>query len=196
MTHTEQVEVYKYTKVPTGSGGFSPATPERQQLAPTWATIQPASGYDIQVSGRNATETIFKIVANYRPGFTWQRDFFITSRFGNIDVFNIFEDTRKRTVKLMGVRVEGVNPDTGTGTGVGSGIKVLYHRTTYGATSVTIPALVGAGVLLAFRDGIGKEVVAIEPNRPEQMQFNANGTFTLSLGDIFGDELLTVLYRN
>lgn len=195
MTHTEQIEVYLFTSTPTLSGGFHPAEPIRQCNAPTWATVKPTSGYDLQISERKETQSLFTIIANYRPGFIWLRQMFITTRFGNMHIYNIFEDTRKRTVKLMAFKIEGVNPETGTGQSTNNEMKTLYARSVYGTASIHIPALKGATIMLVFREGIGKEKVASPPSKPEQIRFSSDGTFTLMEGDIFGDELITVLYR-
>lgn len=190
MTHTEEIQVWIYTKERNSSGGYVPGIPVRQTLAPTWATIQGVSGNDTTVNTRNATLSVFDITVNYRPGFSWERIMFITSRFGNLDITNIYEDRRKRTIKLTGERVEGV---TNT---AGGQIMTLYRNATYGETSILIPELEGATVLLAFRDGINKEVLTSDLSSQNQMKYlTGTGTFELYPGDIFGDELITVLYR-
>ena len=192
MTHTEQIEVYEYTKEANDSGGFIQTAPYRLLTAPTWATIKPASGYDIEINRRKETESVFTITVNVRPGFSWKRIFFITTRFGNLDIINIYEDERKRTIKLTGVKIEGV---TATG---GGQIMTTYQEATYGTTSITLPILVGCEVLLVFRDGICKWVVNDTPTKPNKMKYiQETGAFQLMEGDIFGqDELITILYRS
>lgn len=191
MIHSEEIQVFIYTKEPNLSGGFVQTDPVLKTLAPTWATIEPVSGNDTIVNTRKTTESVFDVTVNYRSDFTWDRTMFITTRFGNLDIINIQEGTRKRTVKLTGVRIEGR-----TGTTTGGQIMTIYKQATPGATSITFPELVGANVLLAFRDGICKWVVNETPDIPNKMRYlTGTGTFELMEGDIFGDELVTVLYR-
>ena len=196
MTHTEQIESYLYTRVANESAGSYEGTPILQELAPTWATIQQLSGNDLEINGRNATESVFDVTLNFPlNGFKYKRTMFITTRFGNLDITNIYEDQRKRTIKLTCVRVEGVGDGEGSGANA-DGIFTIYYPTTYGTTSVTNSILAGMDVLLAFRDGICKWVVNDTPNKPNKMQFfKADGRFDLMPGDIFGDELITVLYK-
>jgi len=190
MIGTEQIEVYKYTKVANGFAGYTPGTPLIQSDAPGFATIENTSGNDIETSRRKATESLFTVTVNATyNSFKWNDTFFITSRFGNLDIIGIYESKRKRTYTLTCVLIEGV---TGGGS---SQIMTVYKNATYGDTSMTIPELDGNEVLLAFRDGIGKQVVENTPTVPEQMKID-NDTFTLYTGDIFGNnELVTVLYR-
>ena len=188
MIHTEQIEVYCYTKIDNGFAGFTPGVPELQADAPQFATIQNSSGNDIETSRRKATEYQFTVTVNATfNSFAWQNNFFITSRFGNLDVTGIEESKRKREYTLNCVYVEGANSG-------GSQIMTVYQRATEGATSIEIPELEGATVLLALREGIGKEVVEATPTNPNQMQYE-DKVFSLFEGDIFGDELVTVLYR-
>jgi len=198
MTHTEQIQVYRYTRVATDSGGGNDGTPVLQELAPIWATIEQSSGNDREIDKRNATESIFTVTFNYPlTGFRFTRDMFITTRFGNLDITNIEETQRKRIITLTGARIEGVSDSGGTGGDSDGAILTLYQQATPGATTITNSLLIGADILLAFRDGIGKEVVNVTPTKAQQMQFDGDaGTFALTEGDIFGDELITVLYKS
>ena len=192
MTHFDQIEVWQWTGEINESGGYNPTDPVRQTLAPTWATINQTSGNDLELNGRKATESVFDVIVNVRPGFTWNRVMFITTRFGNLDVIAISESLRKREITLTAARIEGIS-----GSGTSGNIMTVYARSTEGATSITIPSLVGAEVILVFRHGINKEVVTETPSLVDQMQFDAgSGTWDLYPGDIFGDELITVLYRS
>jgi hypothetical protein len=192
MTHCEEVETYIYTKIANGSGGFMDGTPVRQTDAPMWATIEPTSGNDIEISRRKATLSQFTVKVNYPlNGFTYNDTMFITSRFGNLDITGITQSPkRKRDYTLLTARVEGVSDASG------GQIMTLYREATPESTSITIDELVGKDVLLAFRDGICKWVVEEIPTVPNQMEYDSDtGTFTLMDGDIFGSELITVLYR-
>lgn len=192
MTHAEEIETYIYTKIANDSGGFDDGVPVRQTSAPIWATIEPTSGNDIEISRRKATLSQFTVTVNYPlNGFTYNNTMFITSRFGNLDITGITQSPkRKRDYTLLTARVEGVSDASG------GQIMTLYREADPGSTSISIAELVGKDVLLAFRDGICKWVVEATPTVPNQMEYDSDtGTFTLLAGDIFGNELITVLYR-
>jgi hypothetical protein len=196
MTHTEQCSVFSYTKVRLSSGGYSEGDPLLETLAPTWYSITQQSGNDIQLNQRTATESVFEVVTNYRPGFSWQRIMFIATRFGNLDITNIVESKRKREVTLTAVRVEGVTGGTGTGGNVGGRVLTYYANATPGSVSLEIPALADMTLLLVFRDGMNKEIVNVTPTDTKKMQWDSdNNRFLLMADDIFGDELITVLYK-
>ena len=189
MTKTEICEVYQYASIDDGFAGQTPIAPVLQTLAPVYFTINQLSGDDIQISLRLDTEAIFEVFANYRADFTWQRNMFITSRFGNLDITGIRELVRKREYKLECKRILGV-----TESGNGGQVITIYQPTSYGQTSVPVPALAGNTILLGLREGIGKKVVETGPAL-NQMAVDSDGNVTLVAGDIFGDELLTFLYQ-
>lgn len=194
MTHCEQPATFKYTAIADGYAGFVPGTPIRQTSAPTWMTIQPRSGWDTQISAREDTEYTFDVYCNWRDDFTWQRNMFIVSRFGNLDVRNIvIEEKRKRTVKLETVLIAGsseVPPTTRVET------FHIYVFPTPGSSSFVLPGSDDwRGALLFFRDGIEKQILTPSESftRPDQVQKDGD-TFTLYPGDIFGPERVTILY--
>ncbi len=189
MTHTEICQVYQYASIDDGFGGQTPISPVLQELAPIYFTINQLSGNDIKISLRLDTESVFEVFANYRADFTWQRNMFITSRFGNMDITGIRETIRKREHKLETRLIEGV-----TETDTGGRIMTIYKTTTYGETTVNVPSLAGNTVLLGLREGIGKKVVESGPEL-NQMAVDEDGNVSLVEGDIFGDELLTFLYQ-
>lgn len=191
MTHPYQISVYKYTAIPDGHAGFTPGVPELQTNAPTWATINNTNGYDVQISLREDTESTFDIFVNYRADFTWIRTMFIISRFGVLDIRNIYESKRKRSVRLEGVLVAGT-----TGPDTRAGLYVTYGRSVLSSTSISLPAIAGGEPLIFARDGIIKQIVLGVPTIPDQVQWVGGTDFELYPGDIFGNnELITVLYK-
>ena len=189
MTHTEIISVYKYASVDDGFAGQLPITPVAQTAAPIWATINQLSGNDIKISLRLDTECVFETFVNYDPAFTWQRNMFITTRFGNMDITGIRETIRKREHKLETRLIEGVTNSEG-----GGQLITIYKPTTYGETTVNVPALAGNTILLGFREGIQKKVVESSPEL-NQLAVDMDGNVTLVDGDIFADELLAFLYQ-
>ena len=193
MTHTEQIAVYRYKKADDGFGEYIPATPELLTNAPTYATIQQVSGDDLIISERLASNLQFDVTVNWRDDFSWQRDCFIVSRFGNLDIDGITETKRKRTMQLRCVYIEGID-DTGSGTpAIVGGLRTLYYTVPTDSSSITLPAIADAEVYLAFRDGIEKKVVTSGP-QVNEIAINA-GVLTLVSGDIFAaGERITILY--
>lgn len=189
MTHTEIAEIYKHVSVPDGFAGQTPVTPVQQTLAPQWFTINLLSGNDIRVSLRLDTEYVFDIFCNFKSGFTWERNMFITTRFGNLDITNIVETGRKRGYRLEGKLINGV-----TSTPSGGRIMTVYQNTAYGDLTSNISVLAGSTILLGFREGIQKKVVESGPQL-NQLGVDIDGNVSLVTGDIFGDELLTFLYQ-
>lgn len=196
MTHTEQIEVYQFTKAPDGYGGFTQTTAVQVTDAPTWATIEQTDGDDVLISERLATESIFEITCNWKYDYTWKRDYFIVSRFGNIQITNIQETRRKREVTLVGSLIEGAT-SSGSGSAGASGLVTIYKRATGDATTITVTEGIGKSLLLFARDGISKKVVSITPAVFDEVQWNSTtGTLTLFSGDIFGsNELLTFMLK-
>lgn len=206
MIHPEQVTVFSYTSLPDGYAGYTPGLPIQEDNAPTWATINNTSGSDVDISLRTDSEVTFDVFVNYRADFQWKRNMFIISRFGNLDITNIWEDKRKRTVRLSGVFVAR-NSSAGAGVSVAlrPGIYTAYARTTYGQVSVTIPEMEGYIALIFAREGIIKKIVCPTENEEDEGATTATiardevlligNTFYLPDGDIFGDELITVMYK-
>mgnify|MGYP001587210560 FL=1 len=188
MTHTEQIQTWKYASVDDGFAGQTPITPILQTLAPTWATINQISGNDIRISLRLDTESTFEAFTNYRSDFRFQRNMFITTRFGNLDITGIKETGRKRGNTLELKLIEGVTETSG------GNIMTVYKTTSYGDTSVNVGELAGNTILLGFREGIQKKVVESSPEL-NQLGVDIDGNVSLVEGDIFADELLTFLYQ-
>lgn len=197
MVHNESITVYKYQKAADGFYEFEPAAPLAQANAPSYATINQSSGGDVIISERLATSNVFEIFVNWRADFTWSRDMFIVDYAGNIydieDIVNMPEKNRKRLVKLEANYITGVDY-TGSGSPAAiAGLTTLYYTVEADAATLTLSALSGATVYLAFRDGVEKTVVS---SSPAVNQIMISGT-TLSLvsGDIFySGERITILY--
>lgn len=105
MQHSEEISVYKYTKVANDYGGYSDGVAELQTDAPTWATIEVISGNDLLISDRKETQTRLRIIVNWRDDFTWSPDMYVVSRFGNSDIDSIRETKYKSEVTLEGVLI-------------------------------------------------------------------------------------------
>lgn len=193
MTHTEQILVYKYVAVDDGFGGWLPGTPTLEANAPTWATIQQVSGDDLTLSERFATNMQFDVTCNWRDDYTWQRDCFIVSRFGNLDIDGITEQVRKRTMKLRALRIEGVDEQgSGSSTPVG-GLTTLYYTVPADSATLNISAIFGKFVYLVFRDGVEKKKVPANP-QVNEVQI-VDDVLSLVDGDIFwAGERITILY--
>ena len=194
MTHTEQITVFLYKYAADGFGEFVPAAPELLANAPMWATIDQTAGTDYIISERVATNYQFNIKVNWRDDFTWTRDMFIVSRFGAIDIDNIFERDRKRLIELGGVYIVGVD-DTGSGSPSGAGgLTVLYYTVPSDAPTLNIPAIDGVEkVYLIFRDGNERMVVTSSPGLGQVMV--SGSVLSLMTGDIFfATERITILY--
>ena len=194
MPHTEQILVFRYTYAADGFGEFVPAAPELLSNAPMWATIDQTAGTDYIISERVATNYQFNIKVNWRDDFTWTRDMFIVSRFGAIDIDNIFERDRKRLIELGGVYIVGVD-DTGSGSPSGAGgLTVLYYTVPSDSPTLNIPAIDGVEkVYLIFRDGNERTVVISSPGLGQVMVSGSD--LSLMTGDIFfATERITILY--
>ncbi len=188
VTQTEQIQVYLYTKIADTFGGFIPGTPILKTDAPLWATIENSSGNDSESSRRKVTDNEYTVTVNATfNAFKWQNNFFITTRFGNLDITGIRESVRKRQFILNCILIEGASSSSG------GQLMTVYKRATYGTTSLEIEEIADARVLLTFREGIGKEAVEDTPTNPNQIKVDGP-TLSLFEGDIFGDELITVLY--
>jgi hypothetical protein len=184
MTFTEQIQVYKYQKAQDGFGEYIPAPPTLQTTAPTWANVVNTSGDDILFNGRLATNGKYRLDVNYRADFAWQRDMFVVTRFGILDVTGFNEETRKRTMSILAEYVEGT-----TETGY---LNTIYYTVPADAATVTIPAVNGKMIYLIFRDGIEKKYVTASPQVNEIMV--AGSVLSLVSGDIFGaGERITIL---
>ena len=84
---------------------------------------------------------------------------------------------------------------TPTGGGPVISVFTAYANTSWGDITVSFPGLANKDVLLVFRDGISKQIVTVAPTVPSQLLYNkAGGSFSVMEGDVFGDELITVLY--
>lgn len=198
MTHPYQISVWLYTSIPDGYAGQTPALPVLQTNAPTWATVNNRSGYDIQIGLREDTEYTFEIFVNYRADFVWQRNMFIiVPEFGAIDIRGINEDKRKRLMRLDGVLVAGSSAaGVGPLPGVTSGVYFINAIPEPGASSVVIPQVANGEPLAFARDGIGRAILLGEvPTSPSYVNYVGGGQFDLMPGDIFGVEVVTVLYK-
>lgn len=185
MTFTEQIQVYQYQKADDGFGEYLPAPPTLQTLAPTWADVVNTSGDDLIFNGRLATNGKFRLTVNYREDFAWQRDMFVVTRFGVLDVTGYNEELRKKTLTIMGTYVEGTT-ETGN-------LTTTYYTVPADAATVTIPAINNKNIYLIFRDGIEKKKVS---GTPLVNEIKVTGSvLSLVTGDIFGaGERITILY--
>ncbi len=185
MTFTEQIQVYQYQKADDGFGEYLPAPPTLQTLAPTWADVVNTSGDDLVFNGRLSTNGKFRLTVNYREDFAWQRDMFVVTRFGVLDVTGYNEELRKRTMSILAEYVEGTT-ETGN-------LSTVYYTVPADAATVTIPAINGKNIYLIFRDGIEKKKVSSNPQVNEIMI--SGSALSLVAGDIFGaGERITILY--
>ena len=196
MVHNEGISVYKYQKAADGYYEFLPAAPALQSDAPSYATVNQSSGGDLIIAERMATSNVYTLFCNWRDDFTWTRDMFVVTRFGNLDVVDIAEQSgtdRKRLMRIECNYITGVD-DTGSGepTTVG-GLTTLYYLVPEDSETITIDAISGKVIYLIFRDGIEKEVVASDPQINEVGV--SSGVLSLVAGDMFwAGERITILY--
>lgn len=196
MILNETISVYRYSKTEDGYAGYSESV-VNQTSAPAFAAIRVDEGTEQLISERTVAVGRYTIECNYKNTFTWERDMYIVSRFGLLQIVGPAQEVKRlRRLRIKAEMVFGIDALTYGGGSVG-GILVIYQTLSADATSVILSAGIGRELIAFDRDGVGKEPKTDATTKAEQVLWDeVTGTVTCHTGDTFyNTEVLTFWLR-